>query len=100
GSQAMADRYAYLPFLGLFIMVCWMAAEVASSWPRSAPAAIGGICLLALAMAAYRQIGYWNDNLTLWTHAVQVTSGSFIAEDSLGGALLEQGRFEDAIVHF
>ena len=102
GSQAMADRYAYLSFLGLFIMVCWTAEEVATSWRRSAIAlaAIGALCLLALAMVTFRQIGYWADNLTLWTHAVQVTSGSFIAEDSLGGALLEQGRFEDAIPHF
>lgn len=51
-------------------------------------------------MAANRQIGYWGDNLTLWSHAVQAAPDSFIAQDNLGGALLENGRYDEAMQHF
>jgi Tfp pilus assembly protein PilF len=102
GSQAMADRYAYLPFLGLFILVCWYAADCAIRWHFPAPvlAGVSALVLLALATLAHRQISYWSDNVTLWTHALQVTSDNFIAEDSLGGALLAQDQLEQAQPHF
>jgi len=102
GTQAMADRYAYLPLLGLFIMVCWGTAESASRW-RNSTAWVTGLavaCLLALAASAHRQIGYWSDNVPLWSHTAEVTTANFIAEDNLGGALLEEGRQEEAIPHF
>lgn len=102
GTQAMADRYAYLPFIGLFIMVAWgvrdwaEAQNVSNGWLAGA----GVACVLALALVAHRQIGYWGDNLTLWTHAVEVQPGSFIAQDNLGGALLNDGRYDEAMQHF
>ena len=106
GTQAMADRYAYLPFLGLFIMLSWGLGECLgqwaerlhlSSWWLGAPAVAA---LLVFSALAYIQIGYWRDNVTLWSHALQVTSGNFVAEDNLGGALVESGRVEEAIPHF
>ena len=102
GTQAMADRYAYLPFVGLFIMVSWGVADLAAHRPASTVwlTGLSAGCLLALALVAHRQIGYWSDNLALWSHAVQVTGGSFIAEDNLGGALLAEGRQEEAMPHF
>ena len=101
GTQSMADRYAYLPFVGLFIAICWGFAELAKQFhvPPAALAAAGGVAVLALALTAHHQIGFWSDNLTLWTHAAQVTK-SFIAEDNVGGALLELGRQEEAMLHF
>ena len=101
GNQAMADRYAYLPFVGLFIVACWGAADLAKQYriPTAGLAAVGAVVLLALAMVAHKQIGYWSDNIALWSRAAQVTK-SFIAEDNLGGALLEQGRQEEAMPHF
>ena len=102
GSQAMADRYAYLPFVGLFVLICWGIADLVKdkSVPSIALVAASGIALAALSAATFRQIGYWRDNLTLWSHAVAVTPGSFIAEDNLGGALLSEGREEEAMPHF
>jgi tetratricopeptide (TPR) repeat protein len=103
GNQAMADRYAYLSFLGLFIMVCWGVADFAQQGRQSAPAWLGGasiLVLLALAMVAHRQIDYWSDNTTLWSHTLQVTKGNWLAEDNLGGALMEDGKLEKAIDHF
>jgi tetratricopeptide (TPR) repeat protein len=102
GNQAMADRYAYLSFIGLFIMVCWEVADwaqqryVATAW-------LGGasiVVLLALAVVAHRQIEYWSDNITLWSHTLQVTKDNWLAEDNLGGALMEDGKLEKAIDHF
>ena len=102
GAQAMADRYAYLPFIGLFIMLCWSLAEWVEQRHLS-PVWLGGpgvAVLLALALVSHRQIGYWSDQVTLWSHALEVTSGNWQAENNLGMALLRQGRMEDAIPHF
>jgi Flp pilus assembly protein TadD len=102
GSQAMADRYAYLSFVGLFVLICWAGADCAREWriPRAGVIGTCGAVLLALAIAAHRQADYWSDNVALWTHALQVTTNNFIAEDSLGGALLAQERIEEAQPHF
>lgn len=102
GSQAMADRYAYLPFVGLFIMVCWSVADYASQSRRPQPylAPVAALCLLSLSLLTHRQLGYWADNIKLWSHTLKVTQDSFIAEDNLGGALLKVGRTDEAVVHF
>jgi len=102
GKQGIADRYAYLPFIGLFIMICWPAADWVEQ--KHLPAAllrgVSAIVLLALGLIAYRQLGYWRDNVTLWTHALAVTDGNFLAENNLGKALLVEGRTEEGITHF
>src|SRR5271157_1089495 len=102
GSQAMADRYAYLPFIGLFIMVCWGVCDWAERRRLSMVWLAGPsiAALLVLMVVAHRQIGYWSDHVTLWTHTLQVTSGNWQAENNLGMALLRQGRMEDAVPHF
>jgi len=101
GAQAMADRYAYLPFVGLFIAAGWGIADLAKRFriPAPALATAGAGALLSLSIVTHRQIGYWSDNLTLWSHTAQVND-SFIAEDNVGGALLEEGRQEEAMPHF
>ena len=102
GSQSMADRYAYLPFIGLFIMVCWGISDWAEHWRLATVwlAAPSMVVLLALTVVSHRQIGFWSDHVTLWTHALQVTSGNWQAENNLGMALLRQGNMEAAIPHF
>ncbi len=102
GTQAMADRYAYLPFVGLFVMMCWGAADLASE-KRLPPALLPGlsaVILLALMFVTYRQVGYWNDHVTLWTHALKVTSNNWLAENNLGTALLKAGSMDAAVPHF
>jgi len=102
GKQGIADRYAYLPFIGLFIMICWAVAEWAEQ--KQIPAVmlrgVSAAVLLALGLVAYRQLGYWRDNVTLWTHALEVTKGNFLAENNLGKALLADGRAEEGVAHF
>jgi protein O-mannosyl-transferase len=102
GEQAMADRYAYLPFIGLFIMVCWGVADWAGRRNVSVAllAGIGIVVLLALSVVAYRQLAYWSDNVILWTHIIEVTPPNYIAQDDLGGALLNEGKIEEAMKRF
>ena len=102
GTQAMADRYGYLPFIGLFIMLCWLAADLAAQAhvPRLLVRGAGIAVLAALAVVSHRQVGFWNDHITLWTHALEVTHDNWIAENNLGTALLKSARVEEAIPHF
>ena len=99
--QAMADRYAYISFIGLFILVSWGVADFAEQrhlspvWLRSASVAV----LLALATVTYRQVGFWGDNLTLWTHALEVTQNNYFAENIVGSTLMDQGDAEAALPH-
>ena len=102
GWQAMADRYAYLSFIGLFVMVCWGAwewtveHEDSSRWMATATAVV----MVALATVAHHQLDYWGDNITLWEHTLQITTNNWRAENNLGGALLTDNRPDEAIEHF
>jgi protein O-mannosyl-transferase len=102
GRQALADRYAYQSFLGLFIIVCWGVSD----WVRYQPLpkvllpSVSIAVLLVLSSITHRQIGYWHDNLTLWTHAVQVTDRNWMAEDMVGGILMNTGRAAEAMSHY
>ena len=100
--HSMADRYAYIPLLGIFVIVCWGVADLLESWhvPAAVPACVALAVLLALGFALHRQVGFWDDNLTLWTHTLEITQGNYTAEDSVGTALLAEGRVEEAVPHF
>jgi Flp pilus assembly protein TadD len=103
GVQAMADRYAYLPYIGLFVCVVWGVAEMARE--RKVPAAaviVSAILVLAsLSVVSRRQIGYWHDSESLWRHTLSVTSDeNYIAHDGLAKALALEGRSDDAIAEF
>ena len=102
GRQALADRYAYQSFLGLFILACWGLADWArkEQLPRSVLPSIGIAALAILTVISHRQIGYWHDNLTLWAHAAQVTRNNWVAEDMVGGIFLGQGHHDEAMAHY
>ena len=101
GEAAMADRYAYIPLIGIFVMIAFGAADWAEQrklgWLAAVPATA---ILVALAFATHRQIGYWQSNYDLWSHTLAVTENNFVAENNLGGALILQGREEEAHAHF
>ena len=105
GEQAMADRYAYIPFLGLFLMIVWLIADWTAAWNRTRqiPArwlAIPAVCcLLALASLTYRQVGYLHDTEALWRRALALTQDNYIAQGALAGVLHKQGKTEEAIEH-
>jgi len=102
GRQGMGDRYAFLPLLGIFIAVVWLAADGAAKWGLSPAAATVGfvVVLLPLLFLAHRQIGYWKDSETLFGHALQVTTRNGVAENNMGSALMEKGDAAGAYPHF
>ena len=103
GVQGMADRFAYIPLMGIFVIVCWGVAELVPHWnvPRLVPVAGTMLVLVSLAAALHRQEGFWKDNVKLWTHTVEVTDRNYKAEDQLGTALAEAGgKVNDAMAHF
>ncbi len=102
GGQAYADRYTYLPTIGLLIALVWGLAEVVSS---SRAAKVAATCasaalLVGLAVATSRQVGLWRDDRTLLTHTLAVTGENAVAHRGLGEALLRSGHALAAIPHF
>lgn len=102
GDQAMADRYTYVPLIGIFVMIAFGLADWADGHKWGAlPQAIPAACiLLALSLLTYRQLSYWSSSDDLWSHTLAVTENNFIAQDNLGGALVLLGRPEEAYPHF
>jgi protein O-mannosyl-transferase len=102
GEAAMADRYAYIPLIGIFIMIAFGANDLVAAKKVNVAVVLVPACviLLALALITHRQIGYWGNSLDLWTHALAVTKNNFVAEDNLGGALLREGKPDAAFPHF
>lgn len=102
GVQAMADRYAYLSFIGLFICVVWGGAEIAKNRKALGPwlAVLTAAILVTLGMVTRHQIGYWRNSETLWRHALSVTEMNYSAHDALARALAEQGRVDEAIAEY
>ena len=102
GAQAMADRYAYLPFIGLFIMFVWTFCDWAGRChiPAKAQAAAGIAVLLALSVVTRRQLEHWQDSVTLWTHTLAITLDNSLAEVDLGAALVHRGEVARAMEHF
>lgn len=102
GSQPMADRYTYIPMIGLLIILSWGAHEIlvrGSAWRAAAPIAASA-ALVGCALVAHAQVGYWRDDLTLWSHALAVTAPNARAHNNLGNALSDRGRVDDAITHY
>ena len=84
--QGMADRYAYTSFIGLFIMLCWGLSDFVAErhLPRALLPAVSVLALVALTAVTWRQVGYWQDNVTLWAHSAEVSPGNWKAEYYLG----------------
>jgi len=102
GMQAMADRYAYLPMIGLCILMVWGMHDLLSRWRYGSFAfgAVLGVFVLTLMLSAHRQVGYWANSVSLFQHAQEVTTGNYLAHNNLGVALMERGRIEEAAVQF
>jgi tetratricopeptide (TPR) repeat protein len=101
GMQARADRYTYLPLIGLALAVAWGAGDLAARRPRLRPLLLGGgaLAVVGLGVAAWQQVGVWRDSLSLFSRAVAVTRGNAFAEHGLGRALRVAGRYEEARSH-
>ena len=99
---AMADRYHYLPSIGIAIMLAWgIPSLIKSENIRKKilfPAAI--VFLAILSVLTWQQCGYWKNNIELFNHALQVTKNNYLAHNNLGIALFDEGKIEEAIDHY
>ena len=99
GGQALADRYLYLPSVGIFIIVGWAAAGIFAKY-KITLAAAAGIILAVLLLYTRTQIPHWKNNYTLYSHAVAVVEDSHVMENNFGDTLRKKGRLKEAIEHF
>jgi tetratricopeptide (TPR) repeat protein len=102
GQNARADRYTYLPQIGLYILLTWGVVELCASWRhrRAGLPFTAATILAGLLAGAYIQTGYWKNSVTLWTHALACTPANSFVENNLGGALAAQGKWDEAIEHY
>jgi len=102
GGQQIADRYTYLPSIGIFVMAAWGAADLVAA-RRAAVAALaaaGAATVAAAALLSWHQVAYWRDSVTLFTRAIAVTERNFLAHNNLGEALVAAGRADEAAAHY
>jgi len=99
GWQGRADRFLYVPSIGLFVLATWGLAELVGE-ARRRRLALGGLAAVVLAgccAGTRTQVRHWQDSLTLWQHTVAVTPANFVADDSLAAALLDRNRAAEAL---
>jgi tetratricopeptide (TPR) repeat protein len=102
GTQSHADRYTYVPLIGLGIIIAWGIPDLLEHWKhRQLILTISaGFAICVCAIAGRAQVRYWENDTTLWTHAIEVTEGNYLAHSNLGLALAEHGKTQDAIAHY
>ena len=100
GAQSMADRYFYIPSIGLFIVLVWSAAELCATLPngKTILALIGGSALVGCMLATSLQISYWRNSESLFLHALEVTRNNYVAENALGKYFEKNGDHARALV--
>jgi tetratricopeptide (TPR) repeat protein len=101
GNQARADRYTYLPQIGLYVLLTWLAADLLAGWRhrRLLLRTLAIVILAPLALAARTQASYWQNSQSLWTRTIASTSDNAIAHTNLAEAFFQKGQMEEAIEH-
>jgi len=102
GSQALADRFTYIPLVGLFIIVAWAVPELLKKWPyrKEALIALSALCLLCLFLVTWRQVGYWRNSIVLYDHDLEVADRSDLIHNNRGLAYANLGKYTQAVADF
>jgi tetratricopeptide (TPR) repeat protein len=106
GTQGIADRYTYVPCIGLYIIAAWGSADLTRATSRraggfgAAGALVAVVVLAALAVVSHRQVGYWRDTVPLFEHSLAVAPGAYPLHNNLGNELLDRGQLDEAIRHY
>jgi Flp pilus assembly protein TadD len=102
GPQELADRFTYVPMIGILIMAAWGIPDALRDWGRRkiALGSLSGVVILACAVLAWAQVRLWRDSVTLFGHTLRVTTGNYITHNNMGTALSDQGKTEEAIAHY
>jgi len=100
GRQAIADRYTYIPLIGVFVAIVWLAAELTQRWnvPRAFRFMIAATVLLACGTVTARQLTSWRNTASLASHAAAVTTGNYMAHAQLAATLTEAGKYDEALM--
>jgi Flp pilus assembly protein TadD len=102
GSQAMADRYTYLPLVGLFIALAWGVPSLFTGWRHRQPvfAILATILLVSCTVCTWQQLRHWQNSITLFQHTLRVTTSNHFAHNNLGVALSHNGKLSEAISQY
>ena len=102
GNQSMADRYTYIPLIGIFLILAWGIPELLRNWePRKLALAITGSTIITLlALSTWFQVKHWQDSFALYEHALEVTTNNDLAHNNLGAALFNKGKYDEAVEHY
>lgn len=103
GSLAMADRYAYIPLMGIFLMVVWLLADWIGNWAvtgRKIALALAVCALFALSVRTRRELMYWHDSMSLWARAIEVTGNNMEGNLNYGDALLAANKPAEALMQY
>ncbi len=101
GLQSLADRYTYIPYIGLFVMIAWGLPELLSKWPyrRIALGISAVVVLTVLGICTHWQVSYWNNSSNLFSHALDVTQNNYLAHFNLADDLRKHGKTTLAMEH-
>ena len=102
GPHAMGDRYTYIALIGLFIMMAWGVPDMLAGWQHRKHVLTAGAVLVigGLIAVSWRQLGFWENSVSLYRHAIEVTAPNAVAHNNLGNALRRKGKLEEAIRHY
>ncbi len=100
GGQSMADRYMYVPIIGLLVMFAWGAADLIGRWRVKKGGLMAAAVVLGCVVVSGRQVRFWQNSLVLFEHALAVAPGSALAHNNLGDALMSLGQTNEAVAHF
>ncbi|RLC13087.1 MAG: hypothetical protein DRI57_16915 [Deltaproteobacteria bacterium] len=102
GLQAMADRYTYIPLIGLFIMMAWGVPDLAQKWRygKLTMVTTAAVFVSLFTAASWLQTQHWANSVTLFQHSLEITQGSYKVHANLGNALARQGRLKEALKHY
>ncbi|MSU59275.1 MAG: tetratricopeptide repeat protein [Pedosphaera sp.] len=102
GMQQMADRYTYLPLIGIFVLIAWEAAALAGRFPMMKPllAALAAAVIAACSVVTWKQVAHWRNSEKLFRHALAVTEKNYLAHNNLGYHLFTQGKVAEAIAEY
>jgi tetratricopeptide (TPR) repeat protein len=102
GAQAMADRYTYIPLIGLFIMLTWLATDIAAQW-KYKTICLGlaaAMILPACATLTARQLAFWQNDRTLFGHGVEVDNQNYVAWAQMGSSYIKENKYDQAIIYY
>ncbi|CAN2041017.1 protein O-mannosyl-transferase [Candidatus Magnetomoraceae bacterium gMMP-15] len=102
GSQCMADRYTYIPLIGIFIIIAWGISDLSAGFKKQKHilVLVSGLVIICLGISTWIQTSYWKDSIKLFTHTLNVTENNDIAHHVLGHALQKKGRLDEALSHY